>query len=126
MGLVKGIHHVSFKCSGEDFEKTVAFYKDILGIPVAKEWDGGLMLDTGDGRIEIFGNGDGEKTTGAIRHFALDVEDVDACVKAVSEAGYKVFIGPQDIEIPAEPPVKARMAFCFGPLGEQIEFFCEK
>ena len=42
------------------------------------------------------------------------------------KAGYEVFIGPKDICIPSDPEFPARMAFCYGPLGEKIEFFQEK
>lgn len=61
-----------------------------------------------------------------IHHVAFATDDVNACVKTVSEAGYEVFKGPQDIEIPSEPSFPARMAFGFGPLGEEVEFFQEK
>ena len=55
MSLIKGIHHVSMKCSStEEYEKTIDFYKNILGIPVAREWQAGIMLDTGNGIVEIF------------------------------------------------------------------------
>ena len=33
---------------------------------------------------------------------------------------------PKDIEIQSDPRFPARIAFCHGPLGEDIEFFCEK
>lgn len=37
--LIKGIHHVSMKCCNDaELVKTIAFYKDILGLPVAREW----------------------------------------------------------------------------------------
>lgn len=127
MSLIKGIHHVSMKTRNEsEHEKTVEFYRDILGLKAAREWEFGIMFDTGSGLIEIFKNGTEEPVTGIIRHFAFAVEDVDACVKAVTEAGYEVFIGPKDICIPSNPEFPARMAFCFGPLGEQIEFFQER
>ena len=59
MSLIKGIHHVSMKCSStEEYEKTIDFYKNILGIPVAREWQAGIMLDTGNGIVEIFNDGD--------------------------------------------------------------------
>lgn len=51
------------------------------------------------------------------------VNDTDRCAAAVREAGYEVFIEPKDIVIPSKKPLSARIAFCFGPLGEQIEFF---
>lgn len=84
------------------------------------------MFDTEAGLIEIFANATETLDKGIIRHFAFAVEDVDACAKAVTEAGYQVFMGPKDIAIPSEPPFPARMAFCYGPLGEEIEFFCER
>ena len=59
-----------------------------------------------------------------ISSFATD--DVDACVEAVKAAGYEVFIEPKDIEIASTPVFPARIAFCKGPLGEEIELFEEK
>ena len=63
---------------------------------------------------------------GVIRHFAFATDDVDACVEAVKAAGYEVFIEPKDIEIASTPVFPARIAFCKGPLGEEIELFEEK
>jgi len=40
----------------------------------------------------------------------------------IRKAGYHVFLGPKDITA----PVPARIAFCTGPLGEEIELFSEK
>ena len=120
MSLVKGLHHVSMKCSSmEEYEKTVDFYKNIIGIPVARTWD------TGSGIIEIFNDGDGALEKGVIRHFAFATDDVDACVEAVKKAGYEVSIEPKNIEIASLPAFPARIAFCKGPLGEEIEFFQE-
>lgn len=127
MGLVKGIHHVSMKTSSaEEYAGVVSFYRDVLGLEVARVWEKGIMFDTGSGLLEIFNNGEKRLELGVIRHLAFAVDDVDACVKAVTEAGYEVFMGPKDIVIPSNPEFPARMAFCFGPLGEQIEFFQEK
>ena len=122
--LVKGIHHVSMKCNNQEkYEEEIRFYKDILGIPVARSWNTGMMFDTGSGVIEIFNNGDTQLEQGTIRHFALATEDVDACAKAVEGAGYEVFIQPKDSVIASTPGYPARIAFCRGPLGEEIEFF---
>ena len=115
------------KCSStEEYEKTIDFYKNILGIPVAREWQAGIMLDTGNGIVEIFNDGDDAPGKGVIRHFAFATNDVDACVEAVKAAGYEVFIEPKDIEIASTPVFPARIAFCKGPLGEEIELFEEK
>lgn len=127
MSLVKGIHHVSMKCSStEEYHKTIDFYKNVMEIPVVRSWAAGTMLDTGNGIIEIFNNGEEHLGMGVIRHFAFATDDVDACVTAIKAAGYEVFIEPKNIRIASEPPFPARIAFCRGPLGEEIELFEEQ
>ena len=129
MKNVKGIHHVCLKACGEaEFLRVVAFYRDTLGLSVAREWGSapdnlGVMLDTGAGLIEIFSNAPDTLSMGAIRHIALEVSDTDAVVCAVRELGYEIIMEPTDIVIPSEVPYPARIAFCKGPLGEEIEFF---
>jgi len=61
-----------------------------------------------------------------LRHLALDVDDTDAWVEAVRKAGYEITMEPTDICIKSDPPYPARIAFCIGPVGEEIEFFCVK
>ena len=125
--LIKGIHHVSLKCSSEDeFDKTVEFYRDILGLGMLRSWDTGIMFDTGAGIIEIFSNGEEKLDKGTIRHFALATDDVDACIETVRKAGYAVTVEPKDVIIGSVPPYPARVGFCVGPVGEEIEFFCVK
>lgn len=125
--MIKGIHHVSMKCSNqEEYEKTIHFYKDILGLPVKRSWNAGIMLDTGAGLIEIFNDGEEKLDKGVIRHFAFAVDDADRCIDTVRKAGYEVFVKPKDVVIASNPPFPARVAFCYGPLGEEIEFFAEK
>ena len=126
-----GIHHIAIKaCGVADYEKTIHFYHEVLGMPVVRTWgegDGaGAMLDTGAGMMEIFANGDGYPGQGAIRHMAFAVKDVDGCVAAVRAAGYEITMEPKDIVIGSVPPYPARIAFCIGPVGEEIEFFAEK
>ena len=92
---VTGIHHIALKACGlEQFQKTVSFYHDLLGLPVARTWgegeNVGIMLDTGAGLIEIFANAVDAPGQGAVRHMALAVEDTDACVEAVRAAGYEI------------------------------------
>lgn len=127
MSLIKGIHHTSMKCcNDEEYNKVVDFYTKVLELPIARTWPNGIMFQAGSSLVEVFRDGEEALPKGVIRHVAFATEDVDACVKAVTEAGYEVFIGPKDIEIPSEPSFPARMAFCYGPLGEEIEFFQEK
>ena len=52
--FITGIHHISLKPENQEiFEKTVALYRDILGLNEARSWKGGAMLDTGAGYVEI-------------------------------------------------------------------------
>ncbi len=125
--MIKGIHHISLKChGGDELEKVRELYSGILGLEVKREWCDGVMFDAGNCLIEVFTNGEGIKETGAVRHFAFAVDDVDTIIESVREAGYEVFKEPSDICIPSDPPLPARMAFFYGALGEEIELFCEK
>lgn len=124
--MVTGIHHVSMRCGRpEEFERAKAFYCGVLGLEVSREWPEGVLIDTGNGLIEIFNHGEGETGKGAVRHFALAADDVDRCAEQIRRAGYHIFIEPKDIVIPSDPPLPARIAFCTGPLGEEIELFQE-
>lgn len=125
--MIKGIHHVAMKCSSdEQYAKTKYFYMNVLSLPLKGEWEDGFLADTGAGCVEIFRTGGDDLKKGAIRHFAFACTDVDGAVDRIKEAGYTVFMEPNDIVIPASPPIKARIAFCTGPLGEEIELFDEK
>lgn len=129
--LIKGIHHAAIKCCGEEqFRRCVAFYRDTLGLTVLRSWGegtgSGAMIDTGSGIIEIFANAPEALPKGVWPHIALATDDVDECIAVVREAGYPVMVEPKDIVIASEPPFPARIAFCKGAAGEDIEFFCEK
>lgn len=106
-------------------EKVRDFYLNVLGFSPVREWPEGVMIDTGGGLLEIFRTGEGIRSKGAIRHVAFAADDVDGIAERVKAAGYRVFIEPRDISFPSEPAYRARMAFCIGPLGEEIEFFQE-
>ena len=125
--LIKGIHHISMKCAAkEDFDRAKDFYTGTLGLSICREWPDGIMIDTGNGFIEIFCNGEGERAKGAIRHVALLTDHVDELSDQIKMAGSEVFVEPPDVVIGSAPPYPIRMAFCTGPLGEEIELFCER
>ena len=127
MSLIKGVHHVCMKCRNEEeYIKTQVFYRDVLGLPEVRRWDVGVMFDLGGVLLEIFSNETETYSKGVWQHIALATEDVDACVKAVRDAGYEITMEPKDIVVACQPPVPARIAFCVGPMGEEIEFFHEK
>ena len=95
--MIKGIHHISMKCgTAEELTNVREFYIDILGLKIIREWAEGMMIDTGNGLLEIFTNADGTHCLGAIRHMALLTDDVDEITAKVKAAGYEVFIEPNN------------------------------
>lgn len=129
MSLIKGTHHISLKPVGrEQLQETIHFYRNILGLVVVRRWEdgSGVFLWTGNSILEINDNGEQILPQGSIHHFALSTDDVDECVRRVREAGYEITIEPTNLTLPhAEGGMNIRMAFCKGPVGEDIEFFTE-
>ena len=129
--VVLGIHHIAIKAKGlEKFNELLAFYHEILGMPIIRSWGTEtnpiVMVDTGAGRLELFANAPDELSEGALRHIAFAVENVDDCIEAVRAKGYKVTIEPKDMILgTADHPYPVRLAFCIGPVGEDVEFFTE-
>ena len=125
--MITGIHHISLKCdNAEDYRRVKEFYLDVLGFTVKREWPEGMMIDTGNGLLEISSNQAGIRDIGALRHMAFLTDDADGMAEKVRAAGYEVFMGPKDIVFHSDPEYRARIAFCYGPLGEQVEFFQER
>ncbi len=125
--MIRGIHHISMKTdSPEVFRKTKEFYTEILGLSIVRQWETGIMVETGNCWLEINNDKPGIRELGAIRHFAFYADEIDELTERIREAGYEVFIEPKDILIHSSPQIPARIAFCYGPLGEQIEFFLDR
>ena len=109
--MIKGIHHVSMKCNTEkEISKVKEFYISVLGMKIIREWPDGFMIDTGNGYIEIFTNADGEHRLGSIRHFALLTDDVDSIAEKVKDAGYELFVEPNDKVIRSVPEAMYNVA----------------
>ena len=120
-------HHIGLKCS--DIEKSIAMYS-ALGMKEVMRWGEGenlvVMLDLGDGgRLEMFANGSDEfSANGKWIHFALQTEDVDAAYAAALKIGFTSRMEPTVLPLSTSPePTPVRIAFVYGPDGEQIEFF---
>ena len=125
--LINGIHHVCIKCATEaEFEKTKEFYGKTLDLEPKRDWGNGVMFDTGNSYIEVIANAKEDLPQGVIRHIAFRTDNVDACIDEVKKAGYEIIMEPADINIAANPVYPVRVAFCRGPMGEEIEFFTEK
>ena len=129
--MIHGIHHLAVYCKGsENFDEAIRFYRDVLGCSVARSWMSGetrcAMVDTGAGMLELFSSATAALPAGIFAHLAFATADTDACIAAVRTAGYEILKEPFDIVIPSTLPYPARIAFCRGPAGEEIEFFEEK
>jgi len=123
------MHHIALSAS--DFDKTVKFYKESLGMTPYLSWGEGderaIMLDIGGGAyVEVFAGGKPNPSEGAYVHFAILVDDVDAVFKAAVDGGAEVRTEPMDFLIEGnEKKQLVRIAFVKGPDGEVIEFFKE-
>ena len=129
--MITGIHHIALRCNGvAEYEKTVHFYRDLLGLEVYKTWGGGdeqsIMLNTGAGCMEIFSNGKEPMKQGMLLHVAFTTDNVDELIEKVRAEGYQVTIEPQDLSIPTKEGFPVRIAFCIGAAGEEVEFFTER
>lgn len=126
---IQGIHHIAIKYEGAKMlQKAIDFYHDLLGLHILRQWGEGTasvaMLDTGNGILELFANSQG-LPHGVINHVAFRVDDVDACLEKVQNAGYEIILEAKDQVFPSVPPYAVRIGFCLGPGGEKVEFFCE-
>ncbi len=125
-----GIAHLALKA--KDFEKSLKFYSEGLGMTPYLTWGEGdsriQMLKFGDGAgiLELFAGGNGESVNNTYIHFAYSVEDVDKAFATAIAAGAKPKVEPKCVDL-ASKPRKARLniAFVYGPDGEEIEFFKE-
>jgi glyoxylase I family protein len=95
----------------------------VLGLKLQSKRPHCAIVDTGNGIIEVFCDADKLLGQGDIRHIALATDNVDKCVQAVESAGYEIKRYPIDIILDLGKPTPARIAFCCGVLGEEIEFF---
>jgi len=128
--LIHGIHHVALQYDGlEKFQEAIHFYHELLGLKILRTWGAGdksaAMLDTGSGILELFAFCE-NKVRGTIDHIALAAKDVDLCINIVRMSGYEITKEPTTLNFPTAEPYSARLAFCVGPGGEKVEFFCEQ
>jgi glyoxylase I family protein len=127
-------HHLAL--IAKKYEETVTWYRRHFGFTVAKEWTVPQMLPgarmcylkRGSFHFEIIG--DGEKLghhqvaegplqdyqiTG-FRHFAFEVDDVDAVIATLVADGVAPFFPPSNIEV-----LKMRAALVRDPEGNTVE-----
>ncbi|OMF38331.1 glyoxalase [Paenibacillus sp. FSL H8-0548] len=119
-----GFHHIAIRVF--DFDKTVAFYTEVLGFTERVRWGEdakrAIMLDTGDGNyLEVFAGGkEGQKDEGAFLHLALRSDNVSEAIELARAAGMEITVEPKEAELGGIP---VKLAFFKGPDGEIIELF---
>ncbi len=126
--MITGIHHAAMRTA--DFDKAVKFYGEGLGLKQCFAAGEGkermALFAAGDSFIEIFADGE-DKTHGAVEHFALASNNVDADFQLALAAGATERVAPKDVKIPGEGSLTSeldlRIAFVTAPTGEMIEFF---
>ncbi len=126
--IIKGarFHHVALRSNC--FDKSYAFYTS-LGFKNVLEWgeagSRAVMLDIGDGGcFEMFeGELKGEQSDPRYFHLAVFAEDVDAAYELALRSGGTTKFAPYCTTIRAKNPVDIRIAFVYGPSGEEVEFF---
>lgn len=124
-----GSHHIAIQT--RDWEKSLAFYRDLLGFPVVAQ--GGTpdrkvwLLDIGDGsHIELFEPTDNTPKPGddsvndSFTHFAFRTTNLHEVIEYLQAAGVEITRGPFDVTL---SPIEATVAFFNGPDGEVLELF---
>ncbi|CQR46377.1 Metallothiol transferase FosB [Paraliobacillus sp. PM-2] len=123
--MFESIHHVAIICS--DYEKSKAFYVDILGLQVIqevyREARASYKLDLALGNtyvIELFSFPDSPRRLSypeaqGLRHLAFSVRDLNYVVETLTEKGIEV----EPIRI--DPCTEARFTFFQDPDGLPIE-----
>jgi lactoylglutathione lyase len=113
----------------EDYDRAVAFYRDVLGLPVVQAWDtlsgSGAILDAGRATLELLSVQQaelvdrvevGERVAGPVR-LALEVEDSE------QTAGKLVAGGALLLAQPVVTPWSHRNVRLRAPDGMQLTLF---
>jgi len=90
----------------EDYEQALAFYRDMLGLPVIESWEqpsgSGAILDAGRATLELLSVAQaelvdevevGERVAGPMR-LALEVEDSERTAEKLVAGGAELVAGP--------------------------------
>lgn len=120
-----GFHHIALRA--RDYDKSLAFYTEGMGFPVAHSWGEGngriALLDLGDGNyLELFASAPEQEIQpgGCFWHLALRSIDVDSDIEKVRALGCTITIEPKSVEVNGKT---IRVGFFLGPDGEVLEFF---
>ncbi len=128
--IIKGMDFRHIALAAVDFEKSLKFYTEGLGMKLYAIWGEGdgriAMLDMGEGGIvELFAGGKpAERKKSGYIHLALRADDVDAAYKRALEYGAEEKSAPNVVPLNSTPvKLTLNCGFVYGPSGEEIEFF---
>jgi lactoylglutathione lyase len=119
--MVKKLLHTRYRV--HDLEKTVSFYKDVLGLEEVRRETSGrgsqlvfLKAPGSDVEIEIckFDNSGPVVVGPDLTHLAFEVEDLDKFAKHAAAKGYPLSDGPHSSG-------SGKIAFIDAPEGYEIE-----
>lgn len=126
-----GYHHIALRA--RDYERSLAFYTEGMGFPVAHQWGEGetriALLDMGDGNyLELFASAPGQSPDAGgdvpppwpYFHLALRTSDVDSDIEKVRALGCTITVEPKSVGVNGKT---IRVGFFLGPDGEVLEFF---
>ena len=120
-GMVKKLLHTRYRVS--DLEKTISFYKDVLGLEEVRRQTSGrgsqlvfLKAPDSDEEIEIckFDESGPVAVGPDLTHLAFEVEDLDEFAKKAAAKDYPLSDGPHSTGT-------GRIAFIDAPEGYEIE-----
>ncbi|HLS76557.1 MAG TPA: VOC family protein [Nocardia sp.] len=109
-----------------DYEATLAFYRDGLGLAVAREYPGGTVLFAGQSLVEIAAHGGSDEPSTFSGALWLQVRDAAAAAAELADKGIAIDRGPKQepwglielwtkdpdgvpivlVQIPAEHPLR--------------------
>lgn len=125
-------HELRMVITVDDFDTAFRFYRDVLGLPLAEEWDTdlghGVLFEAGRGTLELFDRRQkesidtleaGRVTPGDVR-LALRIDDVDGTFHKL------VMEGTPLMSHPIDAPWGDRMARLQTPHGMQLTLFSSR
>jgi|GEM_PF-545204 len=126
-----------FAFFARDFEKSIHFYRDILGMtPTGEWWDrpegkGALLSAGGTAVIEIYGAAEGRTYKGSAPiaiNLALRLENVSAVddfYKRLAALGNEALPGVKRLEPPLDRTWGHRSFIVYDPDGIAVHIYCE-
>ncbi len=106
----------------KDLDKSVKFYEEVAGLPVARRFPGGhgeiVFMGSGETLLELMGGGTGAQ--GQEISIGFSVDNLDAFIAQLAEKGVLVHSGP------ISPVPGVRFLFVQDPDGLLVQFVEQK